>query len=161
MGKFRQKLGYFLFQHLATLTATRYGLIRGFFFLAFFLHFLHSCHWRLLPLRPQNDLTALPSFSNLIFLRHTYERKTLGGLSTSVTRFGEISPLWPHFKYLAFVYGYNLALDKFLNLPWQIANAIRQIFIVANGQNVTNNLAIWSHCSPLAIENDCTSPTKY
>ena len=44
---------------------------------------------------------------------------------SSVTRFGEIWPLWQHFKSLAFVCGYNLALGIFFNLLLKIAYAIR------------------------------------
>ena len=36
---------------------------------------------------------------------------------------------------------------KMLSLLWQISDIIGLIFIVANGQILKNNLAIWSHCS--------------
>ena len=49
-------------------------------------------------------------------------------LQCSVTRLGEISPLW----------------QKFTSL-WQICDIIGLIFIIANGQILKNNLTIWSH----------------
>ena len=36
-------------------------------------------------------------------------------------------------------------LGKYLNLLWPTFSSIWQIFIVANGLKLTNNLAIWSH----------------
>ena len=52
---------------------------------------------------------------------------------TSVTRFGEILPLWQHFQRLLRIY---LALIKILNLLKQIVYAIGDIFIVVNDQNL-------------------------
>ena len=40
-----------------------------------------------------------------------------------------------------------LVLGKNLNLLWSTFYAIGQIFNVANGLILTNNVAIWSHCS--------------
>ena len=64
-----------------------------------------------------------------------YERSRRGFLLVrcSVTRFGEISPLWTtffgHSPRIYFVFG------KILNLLWQKFYVIGQIFIVVNGQN--------------------------
>ena len=38
-------------------------------------------------------------------------------------------------------------LSKNLNLLWSTFNAMGEIFIVANGLILTNNIAIWSHWS--------------
>ena len=50
----------------------------------------------------------------------------------SVTRFGEISPLWQKYKSIQ-VFG-------------QICDIIGLIIIVANGQILKNNLTTWSRC---------------
>ena len=54
--------------------------------------------------------------------------------------FGSIIKFWGDY-----VRAY-LVLGKILNLLWSTFYAIEQIFTVANGLILTNNLAIWSHC---------------
>ena len=65
--------------------------------------------------------------------------------TTSVTRFGEISPLWQKNKVFGhFWYGLISIVQTFLpNMA--IFYATRQILIVENGQVLINNLAIWSY----------------
>ena len=75
--------------------------------------------------------------------------------TSSVTRFGEISPLWQQkFKSLAILTSLfslwqflqvSLVFGKILNLLWQSLKAIGQFFIVVNSQILKNDLAIWSH----------------
>ena len=62
-------------------------------------------------------------------------------IGSSVTRFGEILPLWQKFTILTvyFLFG------KMLCLLWQICDIIVLIFIAANGQIWNNNLTSWSH----------------
>ena len=63
----------------------------------------------------------------------------------SVTRIGEISPLWQ----IIYVFGnflrVYLLFGIHFNPLWHFLNAIGQIFIDVNGQKLKNNLAIWSH----------------
>ena len=66
-------------------------------------------------------------------------------VESSVTRFGEISPLWQTFTSIW------QNFDSFF-LIWQnaestlaICDIFGLIFIVANGQILKNKLAIWSH----------------
>ena len=65
-------------------------------------------------------------------------------VEASVTRFGEISPLWHDFKNLRQI------IDALFSI-WQNFNltlgkiAIGQVFIVTDGHMLWNNLAIWSH----------------
>ena len=62
----------------------------------------------------------------------------------SVTRLGEILPLWIFFSlWQLLVFGY-LVFGKILNLLWQIFRAFGQIFMAVNGQTL-NSLVIWSH----------------
>ena len=69
-------------------------------------------------------------------------------IPNSVTRFDEFSPFWQYFKSLRrLCEGLHLVLAKQLNLLWLAFYAIGQIFIVANGLILTNNITIWSHWS--------------
>ena len=65
----------------------------------------------------------------------------------SVTRFGEISPLWQNLKCLGQILGVYLLLGKIFEQLWQIFYAIWQIFAHINDQILKNNLAIWSLCT--------------
>ena len=66
-------------------------------------------------------------------------------IEASVTRFGEISPLWQHLK----VFGQFLAwyILYYANFCIYFGNfyTTRQLLIAVNGQRLKNNLAIWSH----------------
>ena len=66
-------------------------------------------------------------------------------LAASVTRFGEISPLWSNVKSLWQVLRVNLIFGKVLNLLWLIFRYNTQIFIAENGNIIKINLAFWSH----------------
>ena len=71
---------------------------------------------------------------------------------TSVTRFGEISPLWKQFtsrlgifwRFISYLAKIRAYFGNFLTL-------LGLIFIIANGQILKNNLTIWSHCFFLSI----------
>ena len=63
----------------------------------------------------------------------------------SVTRFGEISPLWPNVKTLWPFESVDLVFGKILSLFRQICYAFGQIFIVVNSHMLKNILLIWSH----------------
>ena len=65
----------------------------------------------------------------------------------SVTRFGDISPFWQKFTSLWQILMVYFLFGKMLNLLWQICDIIGLIFIVAHGQILKNNIAIWSHWS--------------
>ena len=67
-------------------------------------------------------------------------------IGCSVTRFGEILPLWKIFKSLWEIFGMvYFEFGKQLYLLCVTFYATKQIFIVVNGQRLKNNLAIWSH----------------
>ena len=69
--------------------------------------------------------------------------------STSVTRFGEISPLCQKFQSLWAIFWMSyLVFGKLLSRLWHFY-ATGQIFIVVNGQRLHSNKAIWSHCPAL------------
>ena len=73
-------------------------------------------------------------------------------LQTSVTRSGELSPLWQKFKSLWQFSSFRLVFGKILNLLLQFFREIGQILYVVKWQNVDkNNLAIWSHCCRLLM----------
>ena len=63
-------------------------------------------------------------------------------LSSSVTRLGEISPLWKKFTSLWQILIVYFLFGKMLSLLWQICDIIGVIFIVASGQILKNNLTI-------------------
>ena len=81
----------------------------------------------------------------------TISRRTLQKLATkircSVTRFGEISPLWQKFRCFGKSLTVYFLFGKMLSQLWQTCYIIFQIFTVANGQVLKNNLTIWSHWS--------------
>ena len=56
-------------------------------------------------------------------------------LADSVTRFGEISPIWQNLTRYQQVFIAYLLFDILLNLLLQILNVIGQIFTDVNGQN--------------------------
>ena len=65
--------------------------------------------------------------------------------SSSVTRFGENSPFWQHFKSLMLLCEGLFSVGQIfetalVNILWHWAN-----FFVGSGLKLTNNLAIWSH----------------
>ena len=71
--------------------------------------------------------------------------------ASSVTRFGEISPLWQKvYKSLAIFWQFI----SYLSILRQVYDIIGLIFLVANGQLLRNNLTIWSHC--LQAKHLCT-----
>ena len=75
--------------------------------------------------------------------KHPKAKKIKKKLTTSVTRFGEISPLWQKLK----VFGkFLISYFQILSLLWQNCDIIGLVFIVANGQILQNNLTIWPHC---------------
>ena len=65
----------------------------------------------------------------------------------SVTRFGEISPLWQHFMNFCQMAESLFSVRQFFNLIWQNCNDFGQPFNVVHGQILKNNIAIWSPCS--------------
>ena len=65
------------------------------------------------------------------------------GLYASVTRFGEILPIWQNFGSLWKFFNSLFLILKSDGCFW---NIIWLIFIVANDQILKNNLTIWSHC---------------
>ena len=66
-------------------------------------------------------------------------------LLTSVTRFGESSPIWQYFQSIwQFVWCCILVLGTILNIFLPI-NAIGLIFIVVNGQILNKHQTIWWH----------------
>ena len=66
--------------------------------------------------------------------------------SDSVTRFGDISPIWQNFTSLWQSFNSLFLIWKMMGVLRQIWNIIWLIFIVANGQLLKNNLTIWLHC---------------
>ena len=64
--------------------------------------------------------------------------------SSSVTRFGEILPLWQLFEGLFFIFGI------ILNVFWQILYAFGPFCIDVKVQKLNIILAIWSHCFRLS-----------
>ena len=67
--------------------------------------------------------------------------------TSSVTRFGKISPLGQNFKSLGQFLKAYLVFGKIVSILGQIFYAFMQIYIVTNGQIlINNNFAIWSHC---------------
>ena len=72
-------------------------------------------------------------------------------LKDSVTRFGEILPLWHNFKILGKFLWVCLVFDKILLLHCQKCYGIGQIFIAVDGQIIWNHWAIWSHCLQITM----------
>ena len=62
----------------------------------------------------------------------------------SVTRFGEISPLWQKLTSL-----WQIFDSLFPSWLWLICDIIGPIFIIAKGQILKNNLTNWSHWAPM------------
>ena len=61
---------------------------------------------------------------------------------SSVTRFGNISPLWQNLQSWAI---FLFLFGNIFDLLWQILNDVWQIFEDANGQMLEHNPSIWSH----------------
>ena len=77
----------------------------------------------------------------------------------SVTRFGEILPLWQKFVFFGNFLTVYFVFGKILMWLWQICDIIGLICIVANDQILKNNLTIWSHCSqPKAVKQGRSMP---
>ena len=53
-----------------------------------------------------------------------------------MTRFGEISPLYPTLKNFGHFERVQIVFAKVLSLLWPILNAVGQILIVENGKNI-------------------------
>ena len=77
-------------------------------------------------------------------LRHQHKLENIGSLS-SVTRFGEISPLWQNFTSLWQIVDSLFLIWHMLILFGRIGYIIGLIFIVANSQILKKILTIWSH----------------
>ena len=60
--------------------------------------------------------------------------RAYGGWGYSVTIFGDVFPLWQHFKGLWLIVKGLFSIWKNLNLFWQIYYAVELIFIAAIGQ---------------------------
>ena len=116
-------------------------------------HFLY-----LLPCRPKKNCFDENSFHKLVTIllllfcapaencvRQIVHKTCL--LAYSVTRFGEILPLWQKFISLWHFLMVYFLFVKMQSLLWQICHIIGKIFSVANDQILKNDLTIWSHCS--------------
>ena len=76
-------------------------------------------------------------FSHYCELQFLHSNHYTLAMLLSVTRYGEISPLWQKFNQFLAIF------SEILNLFWQSFNAIRHIFINVNGQileKLTNHL---------------------
>ena len=78
----------------------------------------------------------------------------VGGTS-SVTRFGEISPLWQKFTSRWQIFDCSFLIWKMLSLLSQICDIIGLVFFVANGQILKNYPTIWSHWEQENIVLEC------
>ena len=65
---------------------------------------------------------------------------------SSVTRFGEISPLWQNFLLFWQNLDGSFCIWQSFELTLAIFYDNSQIFIVERDQILKDNLAIWSHC---------------
>ena len=92
---------------------------------------------------------------NTYCLMHNHEdvKSWLRFRASSVSRFGEISPLWPKVSNLWQIFEGISKVWQNVELTLVKNNVQGQIFFVANGQISKNNPAIWSHCF-LASGND-------
>ena len=70
----------------------------------------------------------------------------------SVTRFGEISPLWPISKTVRQSFEGLLVLGKISNLLWQTFCQSSIFFSVLKSKHWNKNLAIWSHWCTTTIQ---------
>ena len=70
---------------------------------------------------------------------------------SSVTRFGEILPLWQKFTSIWQIFDSLFLFGKMLSTLWQMCDIIGLIFIGANGHILKNNLTIWSHWFPALL----------
>ena len=64
----------------------------------------------------------------------TTYRKWCTSLPSSVTRFGEIPPLWPIFKIFSNIFKVYLVLGKVFSSLWYNLYTFGQIFIAENGK---------------------------
>ena len=66
---------------------------------------------------------------------------------------GQCDQMWPNFATLArfksiwwIVLRIYLVFGKILNIFWRICHTTGLVFIIVNGKNRANHLAVWSHC---------------
>ena len=94
---------------------------------------------------------------------YIYERFLSLSPSLSVTRFGDILPLWQNCTSLSNFLTVYFLFGKMLSLLCQTCHTIGLIFIVANGQIKKKNSTIWSHWSqspsvrPFSREWSCSN----
>ena len=67
--------------------------------------------------------------------------------AASVSRFGENSSLWQHFKSFRHFFEGLFSLGQNFETSWEKIFVIEIIFMVVNGWKLTNNVAIRTHCS--------------
>ena len=85
-------------------------------------------------------------------------RKDNKRASDSVTRFGEILPLWQKFTSLWQFFDSLFLFWQMLSLLWQICDINGLICIVANSQILKNNLTILSHWPQMTIKIPLEKP---
>ena len=93
-------------------------------------------------------MTSAPSLLNLSLIRAQIffsdagnQQKNVCTFSSSVTKFGKISPLWWRFQIIGNFLRVYLGFGKILNLFWQQTLCFwAKSFIVGNGQNWKHNL---------------------
>ena len=114
-----------------------------------FIHLSNSCF----------GFLFVPSSSMLLFFCFliNWDHNT-----TSVTRFGEISPLWQYFKSLGQFCIVYLVFSIILILLWKIFYAIWPFFTVVNCQilnNLSSHLATLNSLIGVSIPNGPASDT--
>ena len=75
------------------------------------------------------------------------ENKIKIDLLGSVTRFGEISPLWQNFNYLWKSFEGSFSNWQIFNLFWELFLLLGKCSMLQMAKCWANNLAIWSHWS--------------
>ena len=85
-------------------------------------------------------------FRNFIFSELIFFGFSEYWFTTSVTRFGKISPLWQKNTSLWQIFYFSFLIWQNAESTLQICDIIGLVFIVANGQIFKNKLTIWSHC---------------
>ena len=77
--------------------------------------------------------------NNKIWSKHFLNKNLLNvTVGCSVTRLGEISPLWQNFKSLAILWGLTSTWQIFVPIFWATNYDIGQIFFAVNGQIFSN-----------------------
>ena len=95
------------------------------------------------------------------FLISAFIRQSVTWLfNTSVTRFGEISPLWQNFKSLWLFLRVYFVLGKILNPTGHIFRILGKFSLFLLAQYWRNNLAIWSHWSTTMLMLMITFPRR-